>query len=147
MTKIVYNNCYGGLCFSYKAYKWLIEHGLEDEYLNREYNDKHIESRKYVEIIYEISGNGNYWVRDTKVEQHHTEEELNDLCMIMLLDVPRHHPLLVQCVEELGSDVASGPCSKLAIAEISGNMYRIKESDNGWESVEEPDYDDYIIVK
>ena len=145
MTKIVYNKYYGGFSLSYKAYKWLIEHGLEDKYLNREYNDKHIESRKYVEIIYEKSGNGNYWVRDTKTEQHHTEDELNKICMLVTPDIPRHHPLLIQCVEELGSEVASGPCSKLAITEISSKIYRIDEY-CGKETVIEPELDNYIII-
>ena len=120
---------------------------MEDEYLSREYNDKVIDSRKYVEVVYDKQDPTQYYVRDTHIEQHHTDDELNKICMLVTLDIPRHHPLLIQCIEELGSDVASGPCAKLAIAEISGNIYRINESDNGCESVEELDYDDYIIVK
>ena len=145
MAKIVYNNCAGGFGISYKAYKWLIEHHMEDEYLSREYNDKYIESRKYVEIIYEKSGNGSYWVHDTQIEQHHTEDELNKICMLVTPDIPRHHPLLIQCVEELGSEVASGPCSKLAITEISSKIYRIDEY-CGKETVIEPELDNYIII-
>lgn len=145
MTKIVYNNCAGGFGISYKAYKWLIEHHMEDEYLFRTHNDKYIESRKYVEIIYEKSGNGSYWVRDTQVEQHHTEDELNKICMLVTPDIPRHHPLLIQCVEELGSEVASGPCAKLTIKEISGKIYRIDEY-YGKETVIEPELDNYIII-
>ena len=143
MIKVVYNNCYGGFVPSYKAYKWLIEHGMEDKYLSRDYNDKAIESRKFVEIVREK--NGNWWVRDTKVEQHHTDDELNLMCHLYLQDIPRHHPLLVQCVEELGKE-ASGPCSDLAIYEISGNRYRIEEYD-GNESVVEPWDDNYITVE
>jgi hypothetical protein len=56
-------------------------------------------------------------------------------------DIPRHDPILVQVVEELG-DKANGSCAKLAIAEVSG-PYRIDEYD-GSESVVEPDGYDWI---
>lgn len=52
------------------------------------------------------------------------------------LDCPRHHPILVQVVEELG-DRASGSCADLRIAEVEG-LYRIDEYD-GSESVVSPD--------
>lgn len=55
--------------------------------------------------------------------------------------IPRHNPILVQVVEELG-DKASGDCAKLAIAKISG-PYRIDEYD-GSESVKQPDGYDWI---
>lgn len=49
-------------------------------------------------------------------------------------DVPRHHPLLVQCVEELGEE-ASGECSELKIKEIEEDYYFINDYD-GLETVE-----------
>ncbi len=49
-------------------------------------------------------------------------------------DVPRHHPLLVQCVEELGEE-ANGECSELKIKEIEEDYYRINDYD-GKEAVE-----------
>jgi hypothetical protein len=55
--------------------------------------------------------------------------------------ISRHDPILVQVVEELG-DKANGMCAKLAIAEVSG-PYRIDEYD-GFESVETPDGYDWI---
>jgi hypothetical protein len=57
-------------------------------------------------------------------------------------DIPRHNPILVQVVEELG-DKADGMCAKLAIAEVSG-PYRIDEYD-GSERVVEPDGYDWIV--
>lgn len=54
---------------------------------------------------------------------------------------PRHNPLLVQVVEELGAE-ASAWASKLCIKEVSG-PYRIEEYD-GAETVYEPD--DYIWI-
>jgi hypothetical protein len=56
------------------------------------------------------------------------------------VDCPRHHPILVQVVEELG-DKASGSCADLQIAEVEG-LYRIDEYD-GAESVETPDQIDW----
>lgn len=52
------------------------------------------------------------------------------------VECPRHHPILVQVVEELG-ERASGSCANLKIAEIEG-LYRIDEYD-GNESVVTPD--------
>lgn len=56
-------------------------------------------------------------------------------------NIPRHDPILVQVVEELG-EAASGEYARLAIAEVSG-PYRIDEYD-GYESVATPDSYDWI---
>lgn len=50
---------------------------------------------------------------------------------------PRHHPLLIQCVEELGEE-ASDYYSKLKVVEFEGDLYQIDEYD-GLESIETPD--------
>lgn len=52
-------------------------------------------------------------------------------------NVPRHHPLLVKCVEELGTEKASGIFAYLKVVEIDSDVYRIDEYD-GMESVETP---------
>lgn len=57
-------------------------------------------------------------------------------------DIPRHDPLLVQVVEELGAR-ANGNCAKLAVVEIPGALYRIREYD-GREGVETPEKLDWI---
>jgi len=57
--------------------------------------------------------------------------------------IPRHDPILVQVVEELG-EKANGSCSELRIEEVDG-PYRIEEYD-GYETVKEPyDVHDWII--
>ena len=61
-----------------------------------------------------------------------------------IYDLPRHHPLLVKCVEELG-DSADGFCSRLTVKEINGFQYRIDEYD-GSESVIEPDEIEWTFV-
>ena len=60
---------------------------------------------------------------------------------VWLIDCPRHNPVLVQVVEELGSK-ANGFGSDLKIAEVFG-PYRIEEYD-GSESVIEPDDYEWI---
>lgn len=56
---------------------------------------------------------------------------------------PRHHPILVQVVEELGEE-ASGDCADLQIAEVDG-IYRIIEYD-GYEDVETPDTTNWLYA-
>lgn len=53
----------------------------------------------------------------------------------------RKDPRLIDYIENYGSDIASGPYSKLKVVEIpKGTLYRITEYD-GWESIE---YNDSI---
>ena len=56
-------------------------------------------------------------------------------------EIPRHDPVLVQVVEELG-DEASGEYADLTIAEVEGK-YRIEEYD-GLESVHTPESYDWV---
>lgn len=56
----------------------------------------------------------------------------------------RHHPLLIQCVEELG-EKASGIFADLIIKEFEGDLYRIEEYD-GAEQVETPNSIEWINV-
>lgn len=57
-------------------------------------------------------------------------------------DIPRHDPLLIQVVEELG-ETANGATAELEIVEIVGNLYRVREED-GREFVETPDLAHWI---
>jgi hypothetical protein len=56
-------------------------------------------------------------------------------------DIPRHHPLLVQVVRELG-EKANGSCANLSIETVHG-LYRIEEYD-GLEHIVENGQDDWI---
>ena len=51
--------------------------------------------------------------------------------------IKRHDPILIQAIEDIGLQQASGECCKLAIAVISGHRYKIDEYD-GCETVIEP---------
>lgn len=59
--------------------------------------------------------------------------------------LPRHHPILVDIVRELGEE-AEGLSSSLAIVELHGNKYHIEEHE-GAESVIEPKDIDWITIK
>ncbi len=56
----------------------------------------------------------------------------------------RHDSRLVEVVEKLGN-LASSDCSKLKIAEIDGDKYRISEYD-GIESVQQPEDIDWVTI-
>lgn len=58
--------------------------------------------------------------------------------------IARHDPLLVAVVEQLG-EKANGDWAKLAIYEIKGKLYRIKEYD-GCEEVIEPDDLEWTVI-
>lgn len=60
-----------------------------------------------------------------------------------LEDIPRHEPLLVQCVETLGG-AANGMCADLRIVEIETPAYLISSYD-GQESVITPQ-SDFICI-
>lgn len=59
-------------------------------------------------------------------------------------DIERHNPLLVECVEKFGKE-ASGEYADLAVTEIEGKIYRIREYD-GVEWIETPDSLDWIVI-
>jgi len=58
---------------------------------------------------------------------------------------PRHDPLLVECVETLGTK-ANGSYSHLNVSTISGNYYKINEYD-GSEGVEEPSDTEWVDAR
>lgn len=110
VNKVVINNCYGGFGLSNEAFDWLIEHGLGKGYYQ--------ENPNYIPNSKGYLSNQKYYLSYTP-------------------EIPRHHPLLVQCVEELGNK-ANGPFSDLIVVEISGNEYLIDEYD-GLESIKTPE--------
>ena len=60
-------------------------------------------------------------------------------------DIPRHHPLLVQVVEELG-EKASGSYASLEVLEINSKLYQVTEYD-GLEGIKTPgDHVDWVVI-
>ncbi len=85
------------------------------------------------------------WLLDNGIEEPFKSKLISDLKHDIIyggycFDLPssRSHPLLVKCVETLGTDIASGRSAKLAIAEISEEYYNIEDYD-GYESVKTPE--------
>ena len=58
--------------------------------------------------------------------------------------IPRHHPLLIACVEQLGAE-ADGECAKLRVLELPGNRYIITES-SGDEWVTTPETAMWTVI-
>jgi len=120
MTKIVYNDCYGGF-------------GLSQAAIDRYCEIKGI-------TLYE----GCYLCQKEEYYAIHGEEMKNPIgpdrfaksnaLYFCSYDIDRTDPALVQVVEELG-DRANGVCADLGIVDIpAGTKYRIDEYD-GLESV------------
>ena len=61
------------------------------------------------------------------------------------LKIPRHHPLLIKCINKFGEGFTGSPGASLAITEINSNTYRIVEYD-GLESIETPDTIDWVTI-
>lgn len=113
--KVVYNNCFGGFSLSKKAGEWLLEHNIEEPYKSAIEDDI---------------------------------QKINDpesIITSVYSEIPRHHSLLVQCVEELGK-AANGECAKLVIEEIYSNIYKIDEYD-GNETIITRDTIDWVVIK
>lgn len=73
------------------------------------------------------------WIREKMGQK---AEGVSDLTLAMAIEysISRHHPLLVQCFEEMGSEEMSGRSSRLYMYEGPDEPYWIQEYD-GSESV------------
>lgn len=102
---------------------------------------------------FSLSKEAGQWLLDHNIEEPHKHDieqslhwiEEDSVFRSIYSKIPRHHPLLVQCVEELG-EAANGECAELAIEEIYGDVYKIDEYD-GNETVETQDTIDWIVIK
>ena len=114
MRKVVYNNCYGGFSLSAEATK--LGRQLSD---NPKWGGAILEGEKY----------------DDGTIANIFEPDVN------FVDLPRHDPILVQVVEQLGQK-ADGKYANLKIA-IVEYKYRIDQYD-GNETVYTPEYVEWI---
>lgn len=115
-NKVVINICYGGFSLS----------------------------REAVLRAREISGDPK-WGGHTIVGDLYDDGKQLKYHYGFLNGIPRHDPVLVQVVEELG-EKADGPSAKLDIITTTSDIYRIDEYD-GMESLETPDSYDWVIIK
>ena len=134
MTKIVYNNCFGGFSLSHEAimryaeikgitlYSLKTDYGVTDYFL--------CPPEEYYRIVQEEKSQilSIYTNRYARSNAMHFSSHV----------IERTDPALAQVVQELGK-AANGPCAKLEIVELpAGTRYRIDEYD-GLETVETMD--------
>jgi hypothetical protein len=137
MTKVVYNNCYGGFSLSKEACKRYWELQGKEVWIK----DGDFSGMFTVWLVppEERVKKGD-WYSMTMDQRREYNEKYSKQTWYNR-NVCRHDPILVQVVEELG-EKASGMCASLAIDEVYG-PYRIDEYD-GNESVETCDSYDWI---
>jgi hypothetical protein len=125
--KIVINRCHGGFGLSQKAYKWLIDHGMEHRPYITQTRDpvtKRLmhEPRNDGEVIFDPcvgeSGYWEMWIRHCKGWKG------------------RVHKLVVRCVEELG-DAANGDHARLKVVEVPDGVEWYVGNYDGVEQVAE----------
>ena len=127
-NKVVISGSYGGFYLSQKACDWLKKRGLDVD-LRGNLID---EECKIDPVYHEPIG--------------HDPREYSGIIGNYEKPIERHNPLLVECVETLGED-ASVRGGKLKVVEISGNLYRILDTEGGIEILEVPDSINWTIIK
>ena len=133
MTKVVYNACYGGF-------------GLSKEAVLRYAELKGITLYEYKDPKFGDMG-FHMWIRVPQEEYDKMNREQQNGLWFSDDDIDRDDPILVQVVEELGSEKASGRCANLVVEEIpKGTAYRITEYD-GYETIETREEVDWKIAQ
>lgn len=143
--RVVYNSCYGGFGLSIEAlvlyykykypekslffYQSILNSPGFDRISIPESKAKHSDSF-LVDVLDKDFG--------PKVSTIDLDDYYKHVVNLDLWSIERHDPILVRVVEELGSEKASGMCSKLAIADIGDSLYRIEDYD-GYETVITPE--------
>jgi hypothetical protein len=123
MSKIVYNDCYGGFSLSDKAYK----------------------------LYAELAEIKIYPEKDSWCTHYYTSPPTGDKSVdderewLYSGDMSRHDPFLVQTVEQLGNE-ASGSYANLCIYETDSDRYIIEEYD-GNESVVVSYDNSWVVIK
>jgi hypothetical protein len=128
MKKVVINDCYGGFSLSPKALLWLYAKGMTciacdvEKYYGKNYPIRANEDlQKWREYL---SGN----VEPSYFVTIFSPDEKFVLDRYGIKD--RSDPLLIECIETLGSKDVSGQCAKLKIIEIPDDIeYTIEEYD------------------
>ena len=121
MNRVVYNSNYGEFLLSMKAVEWLEQNGKDNklrEFIKSMLIDKCNSRLKDEYICCYVSD----WFEDM-----------------------RHHKDLVAVVEALGND-ANGRNTKLAIANIYGNKYRIDQYDVAESVITSEDNERWIVI-
>jgi hypothetical protein len=123
--QIVINSCFGGFSISPVAALWLFEHGMKeimhavDEWFGGDKNSYRASLEAWK----------NYLLGDPEVVFSVTPFSPDEKFVLEVRPAQRDHPLLVQCVKELG-ERAFGCYSELKIIEIPDDIeWEIEEYD------------------
>lgn len=140
MTKIVYNACYGGFGLSYEAVMRYAE--LKGLTL---YPRKEGSFNSYYYYLCSPEDFDRIRQEDSKKPTNNRFARSNAM-YFSVNAISRSDPALVQVVEELGSNKASGQYACLKIFDLEpGTLYRIDEYD-GYERVATQDSYDWNIA-
>lgn len=142
--KIVINSCYGGFSLSPKGERRYLELKGQPSYF-------------YMQTAYKFDGGKTEFTRIDNIDDipdlffycttHDQGEFISDYPkdIFSSRDLERSDPILVQVVEELGTE-SFGKCAKLEIVDVgSCRWFKIDEYD-GYESVQYRDIDDEWIL-
>jgi len=137
MKKVVINACYGGFNLSPKALLWLYARGMTGiaydvkKYYGSQYSDERFTNdlQKWKNYLSCSQSNDYYFMTVFSPDEKFV---LNTFACF-----DRSDPLLIECIETLGSKEVSGSCAKLKIVEIPDDVeYSIEEYD-GFEHIAE----------
>jgi hypothetical protein len=143
MSKIVYNNCFGGFSLSRAAIEEYMR--LKGKKVFFYVSDGDFSSNRYRKVGDDEPSRFCEHALLTDLGETTTNAELNKAEWFHDREIERHDPDFVAVVEKLGV-AADGSCAKLKIIEIpSGTLYRIDEYD-GNESVATQDTYDWKVA-
>jgi hypothetical protein len=138
MAKIVYNECYGGFGLSEEAQRLYTRKVCVGEF---EFIPDGKMCSAFVNSEFPILNNPAF-----RLENKILKGTLRYPYRFYDGDVERDDPSLVEVVEELGFEKASGKCARLRIAEVSkGSLWKI-ESFDGNEDVITNEYNDWKVA-
>lgn len=134
MSKIVYNDCYGGFSLSHEAVLRYAEIKGIQLWLEEE-ESPFVGQKSYTYWLVDENGRGGVLSDEdfygAGITERVRSNVLHDQLTLSsgLRDVDRTDPALIQVVEEMGA-AANGEFASLAVAEIpTGSSYRIDEYD------------------
>lgn len=137
MTKVAYNNCFGGFGLSYAGVmRYASIKGIKIYgFVSDRKRDGSIDFDKYIRYT-PTSGKDAFCIHYRTTDNWDDEDGYwSDR------DIDRADPALIQVIEELG-DAAGGQCSSLAIRDVpDGSKYRIDEYDGNERVMLADDYD------
>jgi hypothetical protein len=101
MTKVIINQCWGGFGLSDAAFEWLIK---EKKWKTTKYDKKGAYCDKTADIV--IGDKKDTYYIKYNLVGYNSDKEI------------RTNPDLIECVETLGSEIASGELGCLKIIEV-----------------------------